>query len=362
MRNSRPRVSVVVNTYNHELFIAQALSSVLAQDFPATEIETIVVDDGSTDSTGQIATRFAPRIRYLRKPNGGQVSAFDAGISEAQGEIVAFLDGDDWWTKNKISRVVEVFERFPDIAAVGHGFYEVDEQGALFRTTTPEGEYRLSFETAASARFAANLRVFGGTSRLAIRRVVLDRTLPVPLELPFFDNFIFTQAIACRGAVLIPEALCYYRLHSGNLYASESPDPDRLRRKYTLQKGLAENLPKRLASLGVPEGVIAAALECDRVDADRLALLLEGGKPWRTFQIELADFRVAYRKPTIGYALFKYCTLLLTLIMPPKSFYKIRDWYTRHDLQRIRRWIGSAQLTVSGGVRKSKKSVGTLNG
>ena len=88
-----PLVSVLVNTYNHERFIAQALQSVLDQDFPASQMEIIVVDDGFTDSTSQIIQAFLPRIRYIRKDNGGQVSAFNAGVCEARGDIVAFLDG-----------------------------------------------------------------------------------------------------------------------------------------------------------------------------------------------------------------------------------------------------------------------------
>ncbi len=101
---SSPTVSVVVNTYNHERFIAQALQSVLDQTFPADQMEIIVVDDGSTDSTPQIIQTFLPRIRYIRKENGGQVSAFHAGVAEARGDIVAFLDGDDWWAPDKLRR------------------------------------------------------------------------------------------------------------------------------------------------------------------------------------------------------------------------------------------------------------------
>src|SRR6202041_1518303 len=126
-----PTVTVLVNTYNPEGFLAQALSSVLEQDFPATNIETIVVDDGSTDCTSEIARSYEPHVRYIHKTNGGQVSAFHTGVSEARGQIVAFLDGDDWWAKNKISSVVAAFNSNPEISAVGHGYYEVDEKGAV---------------------------------------------------------------------------------------------------------------------------------------------------------------------------------------------------------------------------------------
>src|ERR1051325_2162678 len=93
--------SVLIDTYNHERFIEQAIVSVLEQDFPASEREILVVDDGSTDGTPEIVKKFEPQVRLLRKKNGGQASAFNAGIPECKGEIVAFLDGDDWWNRDR---------------------------------------------------------------------------------------------------------------------------------------------------------------------------------------------------------------------------------------------------------------------
>lgn len=350
-----PRVSVLVNTYNHERFIAQALRSVAEQDFPATEIETIIVDDGSTDATSEIAKRSLPRVRYIYKTNGGQVSAFHVGVAEARGDIIAFLDGDDWWTKDKLTQVVSAFDSHPDIAAVGHGYFEVDECGSIRARLVPETGARLSLESIAEARLSAPLRIFLGTSRLAVRRPVLERALPVPPELPFFDNFVFTQAIAISGALLLQQPLCYYRLHSGNLYASQSADLNRLKLRYQLLCGLLEHLPGRLGSLGIPDEVVSALLDLDRVEADRLALLVQGGSPWETFRVERAEFRLAYQNPDVGYRLFKGFALLLTLLMPPRVFYRLREWYSAHNLQRFRERIGRAASTVPEAVRRVRE-------
>ena len=69
---ARVPVSVLVDTYNHELFLEDAIRSVLGQDFPAADREIVVVDDGSTDRTPEILSKFADQIRILRKPNGAR--------------------------------------------------------------------------------------------------------------------------------------------------------------------------------------------------------------------------------------------------------------------------------------------------
>jgi len=93
----KPILSVLIDTYNHEQYIEQAVVSAVEQDFPPEDFEILVVDDGSTDRTPDIVRKFAPRVRLLRKKNGGQASAFNAAFSELRGDIVSFLDGDDWW-------------------------------------------------------------------------------------------------------------------------------------------------------------------------------------------------------------------------------------------------------------------------
>src|SRR6266851_8524001 len=127
---AKPFVSVLIDTYNHERFIEDAIVSVLAQDFTASDREILVVDDGSTDRTPDIIRKFEPHVRLMRKENGGQASAFNFGIPQARGEIVAFLDGDDWWVRRKLTTVVEAFAKCPDVGAVGHGYHAVDGVGA----------------------------------------------------------------------------------------------------------------------------------------------------------------------------------------------------------------------------------------
>src|SRR5271168_1963159 len=120
-----PVITVLIDTYNHERFIEEAIASVLEQDFPPSEMEILVVDDGSTDRTPEIVRKFGARVRLLQKANGGQASAFNAGISEARGEIVSFLDGDDWWARNKLTLVMQAMSADPAVGIVGNGIIMV---------------------------------------------------------------------------------------------------------------------------------------------------------------------------------------------------------------------------------------------
>ena len=172
-----PHISVLIDTYNHERYIEQAIVSVLEQDFPREEMEIVVVDDGSTDNTSSIIEKFLPRLRHIRKANGGQASAFNAAIPELRGSIVAFLDGDDWWAKQKLSVIAETFVANPEIAAVGHGFYEVRDTEPPHEMFIPAKTCRLDVSSADAARLANAGLTMLGTSRLSIRREILNRLI-----------------------------------------------------------------------------------------------------------------------------------------------------------------------------------------
>ncbi len=339
---ARPFVSVVIDTYNHERFIEQAILSVLEQEgVSPAEREVVVVDDGSTDNTAAVVRKFAPRVRYLGKKNGGQASAFNAGIPETRGEIVAFLDGDDWWAKEKLRTVLEWLEKNPEAGAIGHGFYQVYANGQPPLLLLPEKRCRLQLGDVRGAQLFSHMRCFLGTSRLTVRRPVLDRILPIPEDLVVeADEFIFTLAVAISGAIVLDQPLFYYRLHSGNLYQFQSHDVANSRRKHNALAGLLRALPPRLEALGVSRQVAQTLLEPVWVDAERIRLGLDGGRPSQTFALERAAYRLSYKHAGPAYRLFNALVLGLTLLLPPRQFYRLRRWYADNSLHRLRRIVG----------------------
>ncbi|MGD8447855.1 MAG: glycosyltransferase [Desulfobacterales bacterium] len=111
-KQKKPRVSVIIPTYNRGWIIREAIDSVMVQDY--RDFELIVVDDGSTDNTPDILDSFRDEIRVLRQENQGVSAARNRGLATASGRFIAFLDSDDLWLPQKLLRQVEFFNKNPD--------------------------------------------------------------------------------------------------------------------------------------------------------------------------------------------------------------------------------------------------------
>lgn len=338
---THPSVTVLIDTYNHERFLEDAIVSVLEQDFPAAETEIVVVDDGSTDRTPEIARKFAPRVRYLRKENGGQASAFNFGIPQTRGEIISFLDGDDWWKKNKLTRAMEAFEKNPTVGVVGHGIVQIENATGKNSALSPEFPGYFNLQNSEGARTFRNYMCFLGTSRVAIRRNVLEKILPIP-ETLFIeaDEFMSALAVAHSAAFLLPDSLTFYRLHEENYYQFRGKDDGKLRRKKVVLDYLAKSLQERLAEAGVSSEAIGIIVDPVRLEASRMRLQLDGGTPWETYKVEKASVKLSYKSAKSVYKVYKELSLLLALAMPPRRFYQLREWYAANNLRRYRSWLG----------------------
>src|SRR6202521_5030027 len=293
---SKPCVSVLIDTYNHERFIEQAITSVLDQDMSVADVEIIVLDDGSTDRTPEIVRKFEPRVRLLRKPNGGQASAFNAGIPECRGEIIAFLDGDDWWAPGKLRRVVEAMERDPEVGIIGHGVTEAFPDGRRHTELLREVS-RFRLDSVEAARIFRVRKNFLGTSRMTIRARLIPLLLPVPQDLWFeADEYLFTLAAASATALVLPEALTFYRIHDANLFQVSGFNEESMRRKQSVLACLARELSQRLRDLGVATAAVEIVTQAIASEADQLRLMVDGGYPWETVRTEFGMYRILHER------------------------------------------------------------------
>lgn len=123
--DEQPLVSVVIPAYNAERFIGDAIESVLGQGY--SNMEVIVVNDGSSDQTRPIVAGYGDQVRLIDQQNEGVSRARNHGIRAASGRFIAFLDADDVWMPSKVEAQVEHLENHPDIGFVYTGYTVVDE-------------------------------------------------------------------------------------------------------------------------------------------------------------------------------------------------------------------------------------------
>ena len=112
-----PRVSVIIPTYNRADLLGEAIDSVLAQSYQ--DFEMIVADDGSTDETAMVASKYGDKVRFLALPHRGQPAApRNAGIAAATGEYISFLDSDDLYLPDKLALQVPALDENPKVGMV----------------------------------------------------------------------------------------------------------------------------------------------------------------------------------------------------------------------------------------------------
>lgn len=121
-----PKVSVIIPTYNCKQYITQAIESVLTQTYLNYEI--IIVDDGSTDDTRQVLQSYYGKIKYLDQENKGSAAARNYGLQAAQGELIAFLDADDFFCDSKkLEQQVHFLQTRPELGCVQTGWQLIDK-------------------------------------------------------------------------------------------------------------------------------------------------------------------------------------------------------------------------------------------
>ncbi len=222
MPSNQPLVTALINSYNYGRYLPFAINSVLNQTY--TNIEIIVVDDGSTDHTSSLLAEYKDKVRWVRTENGGQGHAFNIGIPLARGDLLMMLDADDTWLPQKVERVVELALQRPKATLLYHRFRNVDTQGNELGEPQPHaltnGDYRAKYMRSGGSWWSPI------TSVLTVRPEHIKRALPIPTyALREGADTLLTDFCVLTGEIAsLPDALTRRLLHGSNLYAAGRDD------------------------------------------------------------------------------------------------------------------------------------------
>jgi glycosyltransferase involved in cell wall biosynthesis len=204
------RVSVVIPAHNAAAFLCEALDSVFAQGLDAPEV--VVVDDGSTDGTADLARRYGRGVRVLTQQNAGSGRARNLGLQETSGGWVAFLDADDVWAEDKAALELPLLDADPELAFVFGDLLPFGAAGAGARSLFAERGFDL--RCTPSAIFLHDM-VY--TSTVLLRRACLRETGAFDPSLRIGqDTDLWLRLALARPYAVVPKPLARYRLHGGN--------------------------------------------------------------------------------------------------------------------------------------------------
>jgi len=212
---NRPLVTIVIPTYNSTLWIEECLGSVKNQTY--SSLETIVVDDGSSDNTVALVANFMPEAKIIQQENLGRGSARDAGLGKASGELIAFLDHDDTLLADSVEARVSLLQCKPELGWVFTDAMEFDQNQdlGLYLSQFPWLDLR-------EDPFRQLLKgIFALTSTVMIRRVLLEQIGGFNPRINYGDDIeLFLRLSLVSKVGIIRRPLTRRRMHPGQGVAS----------------------------------------------------------------------------------------------------------------------------------------------
>lgn len=208
-----PVLSVIVPAFNVEFYVAQTVESVLSQTF--TDLEIIIVNDGSTDRTMEIVNQFKqdPRVKVIDQVNQGCCGARNAGLRVAQGEYIGFCDADDKWQPEKAALHIKHLQENPGIDLTFSWWKLVDERG------NPTGRFK-ACKKSIELEDLLKENLIGSTSNVVVRRTALeeagefDESLRSNVDLDLWLRIVQLKPgnVGCIGKFLVD-----YRMRPGQI-------------------------------------------------------------------------------------------------------------------------------------------------
>lgn len=206
-----PLVTVIIPCFNAVSYLCEAIESALAQSYKP--IEVIVVDDGSTDGSGDLADSYASGVRVIHQANQGEGPARNTGIRASHGAFLAFLDADDWWDSEFIQTRIKEFQSNPELGVVFSDAHYVSR--AKTRVAPPQE--RTFFAPPAGAMWMLDRKCCFPVHSALVRKSCVD-------EVGFFRKFrisadydFWLRLGLSHGMQRIPEVQSYYRIHEGQV-------------------------------------------------------------------------------------------------------------------------------------------------
>jgi len=197
-------VTVIIPVYNGENFIAGAIKNILEQNYASLEI--IIIDDGSTDGAAEVITGFNKHVRYVYQPNRGPAAARNRGIRIASGDVIAFLDVDDRWSRNALHRQARYLASNPSVDIV---------QGLIqkMRFDAPAEDGELIFKPSSSPYRFINL------GSALYRKSVFDKVGLFDETLRYNEDtdWFFRAWEHNISKAVLDEVTLFYRIHDGNM-------------------------------------------------------------------------------------------------------------------------------------------------
>ena len=206
------KCSIVITNYNQSTFLETSIKSAFSQDFPKDEYEIVIVDDGSTDNSVQKVDDYISSIdtagvsfKLLIKDNGGTASARNLGVQQSIGEYICFLDADDEYGTEKLSRSISEIEIYPRVGVVYSDYIEMDESGGK----------RVTFKAPFDAAVLMSHCMVSTNSMVS--REAFDKVGGFDTSIKACEDYDFWLRVSNAGFMIrhIPEVLFTYRCHSG---------------------------------------------------------------------------------------------------------------------------------------------------
>jgi len=209
-----PTVSVVIAAFNAGRFISEALESVIGQSY--SDLEIVVVDDGSTDNTAEIVESFCradSRVTLHRISNSRQAKARNTGVSICHGDLIANLDADDVAPPKRIEEQVLFLEKHPNVVAVGGAQRVIDEQGNTIGTE----QFPSHHGEIVQQMFAGNPSGGLALSASMVRRFAFERVGGFRSDFVPAEDYDLWLRLSTVGHLANIESVCScYRLHLGS--------------------------------------------------------------------------------------------------------------------------------------------------